>query len=317
MGPETGRERRRAAGEMRDDGGRCDRGRGSMRAVTVALLLLLLLTRAAAGATTAGMTIGVVPNEKFVYSYTIFTTFETPNGNQSSTEDNTFTLGVLSTGDAEGVGAVAYSETITEVNGTYASTPSAIENTTAVFDPYNNETYLGNIGFYPFTYTDLGAGSAEDLPVSLTITGTPEGDVTGAQQVNATVARASGVIDVNFTIFTSAGTPPSLTVMRYNATNGVLIQGTTYTNFFSTEKNFIYELVSSTRAPTGIFNTDVQVFIVSGLIVVVAVVAVWRITSTREKGRKKFASARRKRGRASWYESHADGGGCGGDRVGR
>ena len=300
---------------MRHDDGRAHRRR-STRAVTAALLLLLLLTKAAAGATTAGMAIGVVPNDKLVYSYTIFTTFETPNGNQSSTEDNMFTLGVLSTGTDEGVGAVAYSETITEVNGTYASSTSAVENTTAVFDPYDNETYLGNIGFYPFTYTNLGAGSADDLPVSLTITGTPEGEVTGAQQVNATVARAPGIIDVNFTIFTSAGTPPSLTVMRYNATNGVLIQGTTYTNFFSTEKNFIYELVSSTRAPTGIFNTDIQVFIVSGLIVVVAVAVVWRITSTRDKGRK-FAAARRKMGRAFWYESDAGRGDGRGDLVGR
>jgi hypothetical protein len=278
--------------------GRHDRRRQSEgTSVVVVIVLLLFSVRAAQGATGNGMTIGVVPNDKFVYKYTIFTTFETPNGNRSSTSNNMFTLGVISTGTTDSVGAVAYSETITEVNNTSVATPSAVENTTAVFDPYDNVTYLGNIGFYPFTYTDLTSGSANDLPVSLTITGTPEGEVTGAQRVNATVVRGEGTIDVNFTIFTATtGMQLSLTVMKYNATNGVLIQGITYTNFFSTEKKFIYELVSSSRAPAGLFNPDIEVFVLSGIIVVVAILAVWRVTSSRDKGRK-FASARRKMGR--------------------
>lgn len=261
----------------------------------MALSLAALLLVSSAPHDAAARTVGVQPNDSFVFSYTVFTTYATPNGNKSSTQYNQLNLAVLWTKTATTLGEVAYSELITEVNGTVVSTPSAVQNVTTILDPYDNDTYLGNIGFYPFTYTDLSAGSAHNLPVSLTVGDTPSGDLTGVQQVNSTVARGAGTISVNFTIFSSASTPPSQTVMRYNATTGVLMQGTTYTHFFNVEKNFIYTLISSSHAPTGIFNPDVQILLVAGAIVVVAVVSVWRVTSSREK--RKFAKARKKMGR--------------------
>jgi len=257
--------------------------------------MLALLVVSTAPREAAARTLGVQANDTFSYDYDVFTTYATPNGNISSTQYNQLTISVLWTNSSRPLGEAAYSEVITELNGTSVSSPSAIENTTTIFDPYNNDTYLGNIGFYPFVYTDLRAGSPHNLPVSLTVGNTPSGDLTGTQEVNATVARDSGTISVNFTIFSSASTPPSQTSMRYNATTGVLMEGTTYTHFFGVEKNFVYTLISSGYSPSGILNPDVQILVVAGLIVVIALVGVWRVTSSREKG--KFAKARRKMAR--------------------
>ena len=268
--------------------GRSTASRNGQYALIIAALLALSSTTHYA----AARTLGVQANDSFTFSYEVFTTYATPNGNQSSTQANQLSLSVLWTNTAATLGEVAYSELITEVNGTTVSAPSAVQNTTTVLDPYNNDTYLGNIGFYPFTYTDLNAGSADDLPISLTVGNTPSGDLTGAQSVNATVARGPGTISVNFSIFSSGSVPPAQTVLVYNATTGVLVHGTTYTHFFDVEKNFIYTLIASSTPPAGIFNADVQVLLVASAIVVVAVVVVWRVTSS--TGKRKYAKAREK-----------------------
>lgn len=264
-----------------------------MALAAVCIAALLLVTTAPREA--AARSLGVQTGDTFVFDYTVYTTYATPNGNQTSSQYNQLSVSVLWTNTAAPLGEVAYKETITEVNGTTVSTPSAIQNVTTILDPYDNNTYLGNIGFYPFAYTDLSPGSADNLPVSLTVGNTPNGSVTGVQKVNATVTKGAGQINVSFTIFSSASEPPSQTALSYNATSGVLTQGITYTHFFDVEKNFIYTLVSSAHAPTGILNPSIQVLVVSGAIVLVAVVAVWRVTSTREK--RKFAKARKKMGR--------------------
>ncbi len=264
---------------------------GAVAALAIAALLVTSFTPRDAWA----RTVGVQANDSLVFDYTVFTTYATPNGNQSSTQNNQLGLTVLWTDTTKPQGVVAYSETITEVNGTQVSAPTAAQNTTTILDPYDNDTYLGNIGFYPFTYTDLKPGSANDLSVSLAVAGTPSGTLTGVQEVNATVGRESGLISVNFTIFATGSEPPSQTVLLYNDTTGVLTQGITYTHFFNVEKNFIYKLVSFGHAPTGIFNPNVQILIVAAVIVVAAVATVWRVTSAREKG--KFSKARKKMGR--------------------
>lgn len=262
------------------------------RAKAFAGLLIAALLALSAAAPVEARAIGVAADDSFTYSYTVFTTYATPNGNESSTQDNQLTVSVLWTNTTAPLGEVAYSELITEVNGTTVATPSAVTNTTTILDPYDNDTYLGNIGFYPFAYTDLSPGSAHDLPVSLTLGNTPSGDITGAQEVNATVARGPGVIGINFTIFSSASTPPSQNVLRYNATTGALIRGVTYTHFFDVEKDFTYELISSSTAKTGLANPNLQILLIAGAIAVVAVFTVWRVT--RGAGRRKYAKAREK-----------------------
>jgi hypothetical protein len=265
------------------------------RGAFTALLIVALLVVSSVPREALARTVGVQAHDTFVYNYDIFTTYATPNGNKSSTQNNRLSLSVLWTNTTKPLGEAAYSELITEVNGTTVGTPSSVQNTTTIFDPYNNDTYLGNIGFYPFAYTDLSPGSADNLKVSLTVAGTPRGSVTGTQEVNATVAKTTGVISVNFTIFSTPDVPPSQTVLRYNVSTGVLTQGVTYTHFFSVEKNFIYTLVSSVHTRTGLLDPNVEILVASAAIVAIAVVAVWRVTSSSEK--RKFAKARKKMGR--------------------
>lgn len=244
------------------------------------VFLLLLLVSPAVEARSSGLSRG----DSLVFQYVIRTSFATPNGNTTSVSVNQFTVDVLAVNLTAPLGDVEYAETVTEFNNTQVTTPSAVENITSIFDPYDNNTYIGNIGFYPFTYTDLKPGSVQDLNVSLTIAGSPAGNISGIQTVNASVARSPAGIGVNFTIGTGGAAPPSLTVMTFNSTTGVLERGITYTHFFNVEKDFTYNLLSYRRgSPPG---PGLLPYMLGGIIavgVVALALYVQRRPSRREK----------------------------------
>ncbi|MGD0146892.1 MAG: hypothetical protein ABSB53_08615, partial [Nitrososphaerales archaeon] len=116
-------------------------------------ILLLTLAPGVAVARTMGISAGV----SVVFSYQILTTYKTPNGNYTTTIDNQFTVDILEVNASRG--EVWYTESINVFNSTTQTTGTPVSNTTTIFDPYDNESYLGNIGFYPFTYTDLLPGT--------------------------------------------------------------------------------------------------------------------------------------------------------------
>jgi hypothetical protein len=273
----------------RSSGDSTARSSAMLRSSFLALLLLgLLLLPSPALARTAG----VSASDSVVFDYTIFTTYATPNGNQSSTWLNQMSISIDSVSTSSALGEIQYTETINILNGTSVESPSAVSNVTAIFDPYDNRTYLGTIGFYPFTYTDLATGSAENLSVTLTITGTGTGDITGTQHVSSMVAKAPGYILINFTISSGSELPPALTVMRYNATTGVLIKGVTYTHYFGIEKIFTYDLVSYHHVPSPDYT-----FVYFGLAAIIAIVAVVAILRRPSKRNRKADRMRRKFGR--------------------
>jgi hypothetical protein len=245
------------------------------------LLALLLLGLLLLPSPALARTVGVSASDSVVFNYTIFTTYATPNGNQSSTQLNQMSISVDSVGTSSTLGEIQYTETINILNGTSVESPSAVSNVTTIFDPYDNRTYLGTIGFYPFTYTDLAAGSTGNLSVTLAITGTGTTSIMGTQHVSSVIAKAPGYILINFTISSGSKLPPALTVMKYDATTGVLIKGVTYTHYFGVEKIFTYDLVSYHHVPSPDY-TYVYFGLVAA-IVIVAVVAVLRRPSKRER----------------------------------
>jgi hypothetical protein len=264
-------------------------------ASVIVVAMVVVLIAGSQGPVLASPVLAIKPGDTLLYAYTIFTTYATPNGNISRTQRNEFTVNILNVQTGSSSDIVEYSELVTLFNNTAVSNPQSAQNITTVFDPYDNNTYLGNIGFYPFTYTDLPAGSADNLNVSLPINGAPTGNITGNQMVDAIVVKEPGAINVNFTIYSGPSVEPSLTVMSFNSTDGVLTKGVTYTHFFDVEKIFTYNLLSYSQKnpskPNSLlaYVTIAAVVAALSIIVVVAVVK-WPSARSRRvaKIRKKY-----------------------------
>lgn len=233
-------------------------------------------------------TVGIAPGDSMTFAYQILTTYLAVGGNVTNIQNNQFTVNILSVNQS--AGDVGYTVSISEFNSTTETNSSLTapspENLTTIFNPFDNYSYLGNIGFWPFTYTDLKAGNATNLELDVTITGVPVANgsiaVHSRQHVNATVARSPGLIDVNLTILAFAGSHPSTDALRFNSTTGVMEYSREDTDLFADiQKVFTYTLVSYTKpAPLNLWFVPV---LAVAVIAIIAVLTVVRRKSPRER----------------------------------
>ncbi len=264
-------------------------------AAFLAALVLLPGGALASAAQPAGKT-GVVPGASLAFTYEIYTTFETPNGNTTSIQNNNFTVHIVSVNQSAPYGEVGYTISVGLYNNTAVTNstllaPSA-ENFTTVFDPYENLTYLGNIGFWPWTYPSLASGSVTNVGVNTIVTNVTEGNVTGevvsTQYFNATTARGDGNIYVNLTQSAFQGAKLTDYVTRFNSTTGVLEYFQEKNNLIGTvEKIFTYRLVFY-DLPT----SYAIIWYFAGAVVVVAVAVLAIYSYVHRPTRREKAAAR-------------------------
>jgi len=222
--------------------------RGRLRLSNAAGLVLIILLLAPGAV--VGRTAGVAGGDTAVFSYQIVSTTRSPFPtlpNNTNTFTSQFAVSVLSVNTSASLGYFTYTLTVEDVNGTTESTSNKASNATTFLEPWNNDSYLGVIGFYPFTYTDLPQGKWTDLEIYAPLTGIPgvnASQSTAVQRLNASVARTSGLIKVNYTLYDLSDAIPIPTEMLFNASTGVLQHATTTANAFNVEKIFTYNLVS-------------------------------------------------------------------------
>ena len=258
---------------------------GSRLIIAAVGILALLIIPGPVVANSVGFSTG----DSLVFSYERYTTYATPNGNQTFISMNQFTVFINSINTtAKGGGVVGYSETIQEFNNSAVTNSTAYENFTTIFDPYDNSSYLGNIGFYPFTYTDLTAGSVGNLGINVTTSGIPVGNgsesVSSIQRVNVTVARGPGLIYVNLTTIGYTGEHPSQWAMQFNSTTGVLEYGKTTVNLISDiEGIYTYHLLSYIHQSPPAYQAYIPYIIVGAIVVVIVVSALAGRKSERQK----------------------------------
>ena len=230
-----------------------------------ALLLLMLAGTAASVASTPGVVVGDV----VAYSYNRTTSYPTPSGLHVNSSANAFTVQILSINNSRPPGQMSVLETFSEYNNETATTNITAAINTPFFDPYTNTSYIGALGFFPFIYTDVRAGSAMlhfNLPVANSTT-----SVNSVHGVNVTVARTAATISVNFT--EKAGDlPPSYNYMKYNSTSGVMTYGWTEVTFLGETDVFTYSLVSLTKASAQ-FTFPLLGFVFVGAFAVVGLLA--------------------------------------------
>lgn len=265
------------------------------RIVGVALLILLLAPQAAVAATTTTTTtastttpktVGLSAGDTAVYSYDILTTYELVNG-QNITESNLmnqFTLGIIALNTTLGV--VEYSDTVNVFNsttltsGVYATTGTTetiapAVNITTIFNPYNNDTYLGNIGFDPFTYTDIWNGTVKNLHLSAHASGLGYTSIIVAPQlVSASVLRTPESIDITFNqvAYEQPKNATFHTAMVFSPTTGMLLTGVTRGVLYGYTKVFTYRLLSFSTPPASYSYLlwDALLAIMAAIVVAVA-----------------------------------------------
>ncbi len=241
-----------------------------------------------------------------VFDYKVVTTYATPNGNVTNYFSTKQTITILAVNPNATIGEIGYSSAITELNGTSQTTPTSAKNFTTIFDPYDNMTYIGNIGFWPVIYTDVRTGSVRNLEVNESYYyPSVNGSVSysTAQYVNATVSKGAGLISVNMTLLPSQenmsssvnSTQPVVFRMKYNATTGVLQDYSEYANIVTIiEKIFTYHLVSFTRPAK--FDWWFLPYVAVGVVAAIVVVEVLRRKPSSERRkdrvREKFRRSR-------------------------
>ncbi|MGD0395402.1 MAG: hypothetical protein ABSB26_00645 [Nitrososphaerales archaeon] len=222
-----------------------------LRASIAAIALLVLLVSPGFAATRV---VGYSAGDSLVYAYDINTVIATEVGGQwvnvTTTVANQFTLDVLSVDTSAPVGEIGFRETLTIFNATTLGNPGVAKNTTAIFDPYDNDSYLALAGFYPFTYSNLATGSATDLEVDVPLAGGPGLNSSGTvpASVNTTVTRSPGVILVKCVVKSDPKETPWHMGWRYNATTGLLINGTIEAAFFQTPRVLTYRLLGQSHS---------------------------------------------------------------------
>lgn len=257
----------------------------SPRLFLVLLALLLLVPEPA-----LGRTVGIRPGDIAVYSYKIDTTYITPYGNVTNTYYNEFTIKIDSIDTEAKVGEVGYILTVTIANSTAVTEGNVVSNFTTIFDPYDNRTYVGNIGFLPIAYTDLQAGLVKNYRIKWTT----------RSYVNSSVWREPGLIDVNFTIMSDLSGNYSSRIakiaLQYNATTGLLESGYGAAVTYATVWRYgYYKLLSYTRPAD--FSVNPMIIAVTSGIVVAAIVAIVFV-GRRTPSEKKVARMRDKFGKS-------------------
>jgi hypothetical protein len=228
-------------------------------------------------------TVGVSAGDSMVFKFTMESTYKSPNGNITSVTTAQEQISVQSVNTSTSLGEFGYALTVNSVNSTTQTSITPVSNFSTIFDPYNNLTYAGNLGFWPIVYTDVKGGAMSNLEVNETY------NVNGTLQYSAdvffnfTVARRGGLIGVNMTMLPTLGgtTVHSIFRMSFNAATGVLENFTDYANIPPIEEILSYNLVSFTIAKAPDFA--ILLYIVVGAIVVVAAVEVARRKSPSEK----------------------------------
>jgi len=235
-------------------------------AAVVAIILFLVTP-----GTGTVRTVGFSPGDSAIFNYDIRAT----NVNSSSHTYFVFRVDILSVNTSKPIGEVGYMETLTDFNGTIISKPSASQNTTsrdltAIFDPFNNATYLAKIGFHPFTFTDVPAGSKYNMTIGVPFAGFGGRDqvIYVNATVNATVARSPASIDVTYSVKSDPRGLPWGGVMHYDPKTGMLVNGTQIARFLETTRVFNYQLLQFDH-PTPLDLSFLPYLIVAGLAVFV------------------------------------------------
>jgi hypothetical protein len=234
------------------------------------LLILLLQTPIAAST----RTVGVGPGDRLVYYYHVHNSYINDTSDANVTTDLywNLTINVQSVNQSSRLPDIGYQIEEDSIHqGKVANTYSE-NNLTTVFDPFDTGTYLGNLGFPAFMFTDVVAG-IRSFGFNVPTNSLPPWATTNStelpQNVTVSVKKSPSLIYVGLRDDLLNGTATFMTAgLTYNSTTGVMISSAMYTVLSGVYKNFFYTLLSFGRVSS--FNYTYVVLAAGVGVVIVA-----------------------------------------------
>jgi len=251
-------------------------------------LVLLVLVPATVSASGSSRTVGVAAGEQVVYSYHVHNSYINDTTDQNVTTDTywNLTIDIQSVSTNSSLPDLGYHITEDSISdGTVVGTYSE-SNLTTLFDPFDIGTYLGNLGFPAFIFTDVQNGT-KNFGYNVPTTSLPPWATSNSTEVpqNITVAvvRTPASIYVSLRdVLLKSSSPFMIAAVTYSATTGVMESSAMYTLLSGVYKNFFYTLLSFGQHSA--HNYTYLWYVALGAVAaVVVVVGVIRRPSQRQK----------------------------------
>ncbi len=214
-------------------------------------MILLLLVPGSVTASGSDRPVGVAAGDQYVYSYHVHNSYINDTTDANDTTDLYWNLtidiqSVNATASLPDIGYQIIEDSISQgsVVGAYTET-----NLTTVFDPFDSGTYLGNLGFPAFIFTDVSNGT-KNFGFNVPTTSLPSWATSNSsetpQNVTVAVVRTPASIYVSLRdAILNSSSPFMIAAVTYSAANGVMESSKMYTILSGVYKNFFYTLLSS------------------------------------------------------------------------
>ena len=226
-----------------------------MRFGGVWVWLTLLILVPAAFAATPARTVGVVPGDRAVYAYRVRSSSynDTTGVNITTNLYWNLTIQVRSVdvnATPPDIGYQIREDALS--NGSVASTYIE-DNLTTVFDPFDTGTYIGNLGFPAFIFTDV-QNETKNFGYNVPTTNLPPwatpADRQVPQNVTVTVVRSEKSIYVSLKDDLLNSTYPFMIAgITFNSVTGVMESSKMFTILSGVYKSFFYTLLSFVQGP--------------------------------------------------------------------
>lgn len=243
-------------------------------------LVLLVLVPATVTASGSDRTVGVAAGERAVYSYHVHNSYINDTTDQNVTTDSywNLTIDIQSVNTSSSLPDIGYHITEDSISdgsvvGTYTES-----NLTTVFDPFDSGTYLGNLGFPAFIFTDVQNGSKNfgfNVPTTSLPSWATSNSTETPQNITVAVVRTPASIYVSLRdVLANSSYPFMIAGVTYSAATGVMNSSAMYTILSGVYKNFFYTLLSFGRytAPNYTYVWYVALGAAAAAVVVVGVV---------------------------------------------
>ena len=232
--------------------------------------------------------IGVAAGDRIVYLYRVHNSFDNATTGANETTDSYWNItidiqSVITNSSLPDIGYHIKEDAIR--NGNIINTYTE-NNLTTIFDPFDTGTYLGNLGFPAFIFTDVSNGT-KNLGFNVKTNSLPPWATSNSTEVpqNVTVAvqRTPSSIDVALTDkLLKSSSPWMEAAVTYNPVTGVMQSSRMYTVLGGVYKDFFYSLLGF-----GQFSTPNYAYLWYGALgavaVAVVVIGLSRRPSRREK----------------------------------
>ncbi len=222
----------------------------SKTALAVIALLVLVPQVALAG---PSRSFGAVPGDRIVYGYHAHNSYinDTTDANVTTDLYWNLTIAVESVNMSSSLPFIQYNILVQALDNGAVVQSTSERNQTTIFDPFDGGTYLGNLGFPAFIFTDV-PNQTKTFGFSYPTSNSPPwagaNETQQPSNVTVSVERTQNQIKVYLTdTIVGFSVPFMKAAMVFDGSTGIMQHLYIYTALADNYKNFFYDLESYSK----------------------------------------------------------------------